>query len=378
MLGFSRMSPFSVQQESPKKGIGTATGLSNSSQQQHLFESPLPGSGGMFTASPEHHQGYLSSSGSSAYLPNYLLGGTASPSATGQYSKPHIGHSVQSAHSEMSQRFSSSQLSLSEQKSSRKRFSPLLQHSIREKSSNGPPVEGLFDHERNSIDEIYTASSWNSVTPSRSLSTNSTQRLMTPGSSIYDADASVNSSVFKPRSDMMLQSPAQIDPFYTQGENLSTTDILDETWVTVFGFPPSLVGYILEEFSHYGSIMRKETMNNVNWLHVQYQTKIQAKKALSKNGKVLNGNIMIGVMQCIDKEIMMGDKPDVGLNRSVIGPPSVRKTPSTTTPKQSAIRPLSAAYHAAASQTKIVQEGKGTPQRNNSMISRAMEYVFGL
>ena len=37
------------------------------------------------------------------------------------------------------------------------------------------------------------------------------------GSSMYDTDASVNSSVFRPRSDVMLQSPAQIDPFYTQG-----------------------------------------------------------------------------------------------------------------------------------------------------------------
>ena len=81
MSGFSRMSPFSAQQGSPKRGIGTSIGLSNSSQQQNLFESPLPGSGGMFSASPDHPQGYLSSSGSSSYLPNYLLGGTASPSA---------------------------------------------------------------------------------------------------------------------------------------------------------------------------------------------------------------------------------------------------------------------------------------------------------
>lgn len=30
-------------------------------------------------------------------------------------------------------------------------------------------------------------------------------------------------------------SPAQVDPFYSQGEALSSEDLLDQTWVTVFG-----------------------------------------------------------------------------------------------------------------------------------------------
>ena len=41
-----------------------------------------------------------------------------------------------------------------------------------------------------------------------------------------------------------------------------------------------------------------------NWLHIHYQSKLQAKKALSKNGKVFGGSIMIGVMPCIDKVII--------------------------------------------------------------------------
>ena len=38
-----------------------------------------------------------------------------------------------------------------------------------------------------------------------------------------------------------------------------------------------------------------------NWIHIQYQTKLQAQKALSKNGKVLGSSLMIGIMPCIDK-----------------------------------------------------------------------------
>lgn len=30
-------------------------------------------------------------------------------------------------------------------------------------------------------------------------------------------------------------SPAQLDPFYTQGDSLTSEDHLDDTWVTVFG-----------------------------------------------------------------------------------------------------------------------------------------------
>ncbi|KAA8588402.1 hypothetical protein FQN60_001596 [Etheostoma spectabile] len=31
-------------------------------------------------------------------------------------------------------------------------------------------------------------------------------------------------------------SPAQVDPFYSQGESLSSDDQLDQAWVTVFGY----------------------------------------------------------------------------------------------------------------------------------------------
>lgn len=38
-----------------------------------------------------------------------------------------------------------------------------------------------------------------------------------------------------------------------------------------------------------------------NWMHLQYQSKLQARKALSKDGKVFGDSIMVGVKPCIDK-----------------------------------------------------------------------------
>lgn len=56
--------------------------------------------------------------------------------------------------------------------------------------------------------------------------------------------------------------------------------------------------------------------SNGNWMHILYQSKLQAKKvnywmifkwllfifqALSKNGKIFGNDIMVGVQPCIDK-----------------------------------------------------------------------------
>jgi nuclear pore complex protein Nup53 len=39
-------------------------------------------------------------------------------------------------------------------------------------------------------------------------------------------------------------------------------------------------------------------------VHLQYQTPLQAQRALSKNGKVIGGNIMIGVVPCISRSAL--------------------------------------------------------------------------
>ena len=36
-------------------------------------------------------------------------------------------------------------------------------------------------------------------------------------------------------------------------------------------------------------------------MHIKFQSKVQAKKALSKNGRIFGGCIMVGVTPCIDK-----------------------------------------------------------------------------
>nr|XP_002128577.1 nucleoporin NUP35-like isoform X1 [Ciona intestinalis] len=176
-------------------------------------------------------------------------------------------------------------------------------------------------------------------------------------------------------------SPAQIDPFYTQGEALTPDVKLDDTWVTVFGFPPSSASFVLQRFSQYGSILHHQmAADNGNWMHIHYESRLQVKKAMSRNGKVVGTNVMIGVVPCIDVEIMSRFNERTPLkpmsNNTPLTHPSISRISTPTTPKPPSIRPLTAAYNASTSDTKVVSETR-TPQKTSGLVTKAMDYLFG-
>ncbi|KAF4791165.1 Nucleoporin NUP53 [Turdus rufiventris] len=150
-----------------------------------------------------------------------------------------------------------------------------------------------------------------------------------PSVGILPSTPGAASSVFSPASigqpKKTTLSPAQLDPFYTQGDSLTSEDQLDDTWVTVFGFPQASASYILLQFAQYGNILKHVMSNTGNWMHIRYQSKLQARKALSKDGRIFGESIMIGVKPCIDK----------------------------------------------------VVSDRQTPRKDESIVSKAMEYVFG-
>lgn len=94
--------------------------------------------------------------------------------------------------------------------------------------------------------------------------------------------------------------------------------INNDCWVTVFGFLPSNLQTILKHFSMYGKIINY-IQGNGNWVHLQYklfffykknilflryENKIQAQNALTKNGKIIDQTLMIGVVPCTEKVII--------------------------------------------------------------------------
>lgn len=198
-------------------------------------------------------------------------------------------------------------------------------------------------------------------------------------------------------------SPTQIDPFYTHGESIKMDDKLDETWITVFGFPQSATSYVLQEFSVYGQIIRHIPNPQGNWLHIKYQTKLQAQKALSKNGKILANSLMVGVMPCIDKRVMslnpQSNDSQFNLNSGTPGGSVTVKSPTNNNLKSSAsiknfpnaskldrtqslrcnVRPLGP-YNGQRGSGRGQQESyddSKLPKKNGNVMSKAMEYMFG-
>lgn len=175
-------------------------------------------------------------------------------------------------------------------------------------------------------------------------------------------------------------SPGQIDPFYTQGESIGIDERLDETWVTVFGFPPAATSFILQEFSQYGNILKHVVAADGNWIHIHYQSKLQAKKVLSKNGKVFGGSIMVGVAPCIDKSVMETDKENTSsyLQTSFqsAAVANYDRCNASSASRSKTMRPLTSGMGASSGESEVTEPAR-LPQRSNSIISKAVEYMFG-
>merc|ERR1719431_822579 len=100
-----------------------------------------------------------------------------------------------------------------------------------------------------------------------------------------------------------------------------------------------------------------------NWMHIRFQTKLQASKAVGKNGSVIGSTIMVGVSACRDETVVdqlnsstldtscsVRGQQGVGgsLNSSVANISSgLNNTPRT-------IRPLTQAYKEAQNENKVV------------------------
>eukprot|EP00058_Branchiostoma_floridae_P011261 XP_002596749.1 hypothetical protein BRAFLDRAFT_211873 [Branchiostoma floridae] len=307
----------------------------------------------MTLGSPTHGP----SAGGATFLPGFLLGdppAAPSPSFGAGRTTPGSGHTHLTPRSD------------------RLEGKGTTLHSVSKDKSGAPPVQGLFSH-----------SSTPTGTPERQqleFTVNRTPVLTgvahtTPSGGVLFSPGPTPGVQNVPKPSP--PSPAQTDPFYTQGEALTAEDQLDETWVTVFGFPPAATSFILQQFSQYGNIVKHVIASNGNWLHLHYQSKMQAKKALSKNGKVFGGSIMVGVTLCIDKSVMEQTvEPSTESSSAVFTPIRPRHQSEGAVSRHTPIRPLTAAYKAASNEHEVVNDSK-TPQKNGNMVYKAMEYMFG-
>jgi len=146
-------------------------------------------------------------------------------------------------------------------------------------------------------------------------------------------------------------------------------------WVTVFGFPPAAASYIISQMSTCGTVLQHVIPPNANWMHIRYQTRLQARKALSKNGSILGGTIMIGVAQCSEESVLDQANTSTSiLDNSIAGSGVANLSTGLGTPRT--IRPLTQAFKEAQSEHKVVP-GSNTPSKETGLVGKAMGYMFG-
>ncbi|XP_053384553.1 nucleoporin NUP35-like isoform X2 [Mercenaria mercenaria] len=188
----------------------------------------------------------------SQYLPSYLLGDSMTHSVSPVSSRLWSGSGGSPPRS--SHRASSL---TSPNISGFQHGTPRLETSMRGKDKAGaPPIRSLLQ----STSPAHAGASSPFATPTQYPTR--TPGLSTPAPPTTGLSHSLHETMYATPEQSGLNtsriptSPAQLDPFYTQGESLTTDDVLDETWITVFGFPPPAASYVLQQFSQYGNILK--------------------------------------------------------------------------------------------------------------------------
>eukprot|EP01029_Cantina_marsupialis_P027937 TRINITY_DN774201_c0_g1_i1.p1 TRINITY_DN774201_c0_g1~~TRINITY_DN774201_c0_g1_i1.p1 ORF type:complete len:243 (+),score=44.48 TRINITY_DN774201_c0_g1_i1:98-826(+) len=133
-------------------------------------------------------------------------------------------------------------------------------------------------------------------------------------------------------------------------------EVIDtDSWITIFGFPEVAISAVLRRMQKFGQIV-EHRIGSGNWLHLRYQTQLQARQALSDNGwrSTIEGKpFMIGVMKANEASL----------------------TADSTVPGESycVTRPNTSAHNCILSDDAEIY--KYAPEKE-SFCSRLMAYVF--
>ncbi|XP_068210012.1 nucleoporin NUP35 isoform X2 [Palaemon carinicauda] len=313
-------------------------------------------------AAPQHTTPVSSSA--STFIPSYLMGDIASPAATSS----RVVGSGSTSPNKTTRQFSSS-ATVSTPGSPQPCKDPFFSSRLGQDKPGGPPTQSLMGIRA-------PPALPQSPIPSHIGSPfidNTTQGTPVMGYASQGTSGTGYSTPLGPPSQLGYTSAFTPSRDHTSLLGLDVTpshEVLEDTWVTVFGFPVPAASYILTQFAQFGTITEHQMPGTGNWMHLKYQTKLQARKALSKNGKVFSGNIMVGVVPCSDKTLLV-DKEN---NISSMMSPQTTSLPGT--PKAS-MRPLTQAYQTAHAEHEVIPK-INTPKKSDGLVARAMQHILGL
>ncbi|XP_012538478.1 nucleoporin Nup35 [Monomorium pharaonis] len=230
--------------------------------------------------------------------------------------------------------------------------------------TGGPPTRGLFD----TLDVAHVQLTSTTV-----------------GVTAATTPAGATTPMSQSRVMMSALSSPLIFPDHSMNLTMSESQSLLH-WITVFGFLPIDINAVLSHISSRVRIVDKHPapQSQSNWIHLKCASEQEAQKALMCNGSIVSGTIMIGVIPCTDEGVVLGcDKENRSkLNGSMrsFSTGRISQSPFSTSPivSRRRLRSLAASYnHLKPFSPQAAQVPENVPQKSASLVSKAMEYVFG-
>ncbi|PON54329.1 Nucleoporin, NUP [Parasponia andersonii] len=182
--------------------------------------------------------------------------------------------------------------------------------------------------------------------------------------------------VVQPGALITLPPPREVARPEMQRNTLPTGNgnLNEEEWVTVYGFSPADTNLVLREFEKCGVILKHVPgPRDANWMHILYQNRSDAQKALSKNGMQINGMLIVGVKPL---DPMHRQALNDRLNNQ--GFMTLPPQPSFKSAELSASGGPSRPYYLQNGNTNVRQTGGAIASPTKSLASKLMDLMFGV
>ncbi|XP_010545674.1 PREDICTED: nuclear pore complex protein NUP35 [Tarenaya hassleriana] len=180
--------------------------------------------------------------------------------------------------------------------------------------------------------------------------------------------------VIQPGTLVTLPPPREVARPEVQRQSIPTGNLDEEEWVTVYGFSPGDTNLVLREFEKCGMILKHVPgPKNANWMHILYQNRSDAQKALSKNGMMINGVVIVGVKPV---DPMQKQTLNERLNNQGFMP---LPPPSNRSSEFNRSRPSSRPHYVQnGGSTVAPQPGGAMASPSKSLVSKFLDLMFGV
>ncbi|KAJ3702260.1 hypothetical protein LUZ61_005965 [Rhynchospora tenuis] len=153
----------------------------------------------------------------------------------------------------------------------------------------------------------------------------------------------------------------------------------EEVWVTVYGFNPSDTSLVLREFEKCGGILKwVPGPKEANWMHILYQSRYDAQKALAKHGLQLNNLLIIGVKQVDPLQCRYLNESSAERAPSPLPLTTISPLPANGPQSVSALPQISFNLQNNSITEKTRNASGAIASPSKSVVSRVLDLMFGI